>query len=323
MYRGGEAVRYRMIPPVLSHLYEAARTAKATIVLPEAEDPRVIEAADRIKAEQIAEPILLHAGAFDRLDAAIQQVLVDVLLASKLAKDGFDVATARLLLSADTKYLAAAMVQAGQADGYVAGSICTTAETIRPALKVIGVRDGFASSFFLMLFGEAPLFFADSGFNIEPDAAQLARIAIDTANSARLLGVDPSVAFLSFSTKGSAEHPRVTKVREALRIARELAPELPMDGELQFDAAFVPGIGERKAPNSPVAGHANVFVFPDLDSGNIAYKIAERIGGCRAIGPLMQGLDKPVNDLSRGCSVQDIVDAVAFTALQAGGTLEA
>lgn len=306
-----------MNPPILARLYEAAHAAQARIVLPEAEDPRVVEAAARIEAEQLATPVLLHAGAFDALDADARHTLVDVLRASKLAKDGFDDTAARALLSSDTKYLAAAMVQAGQADGYVAGSVCTTAETIRPALKVIGTRGGFASSFFLMLHGDMPLFFADSGFNIEPDSAQLARIAIDTARSAQLLGVEPRIAFLSFSTKGSAEHPRVTKMREALRIARELAPELPMDGELQFDAAFVPTIGEKKAPGSSVAGHANVFVFPDLDSGNIAYKIAERIGGCRAIGPLMQGLTKPVNDLSRGCSVQDIVDAVAFTALQA------
>ncbi len=302
--------------PVLERLYEQARAAQARIVLPEGEDERVVAAEARITAEGLAEARVLVPGAFETLTSEEQQELIATLMSSKLAKDGFAEAQARELLSRDTKYLAAALVKAGKADGYVAGSVCTTPETIRPALKVIGTHDGFASSFFLMIHGETPLFFADSGFNIEPDAAQLARIAIDTARSAQLLGEEPRIAFLSFSTKGSASHPRAEKMIEALRLAREIAPELPMDGELQFDAAFVPEVAAKKAPGSPVAGQANIFVFPDLDSGNIAYKIAERIGGCRAIGPLMQGFAKPVNDLSRGCSIQDIVDAVAFTALQ-------
>lgn len=303
--------------PILARLYEKVRRAPARIVLPEGEDERVVAAAARVESEGIATPRVLMPGAFAALTPEEQQELVAVLLGSKLAKNGFDEAHAAALLAADTKYLAAALVKAGMADGYVAGSVCTTPETIRPALKVIGTRDGFASSFFLMLQGETPLFFADSGFNIEPDAPQLARIAIDTARSARLLGEEPKIAFLSFSTKGSASHPRASKMLEALGLARSLAPEIPMDGELQFDAAFVPAVAAKKAPGSPVAGHANVFIFPDLDSGNIAYKVAERIGGCRAIGPLMQGFARPVNDLSRGCSVEDIVDAVAFTALQA------
>lgn len=304
-------------PAVLERLYERARARRATIVLPEGADERVVEAAKQVEEQRLAEPIVLDEGSFSRLTDGEQHELIDVLLASKLVKDGFGVDAARKLLADDTKYLAAALVKAGKADGYVAGSLCTTPDTIRPALRVIGTAHGFASSFFLMIHGEKPLFFADSGFNIEPDAPQLARIALDTAHSAQLLGIEPAVAFLSFSTKGSATHPRADKMIEATRLAQKLAPEMAIDGELQFDTAFVPAIGEKKAPGSPVAGHANVFIFPDLDSGNIAYKIAERIGGCRAIGPLMQGFAKPVNDLSRGCSVQDIVDAVAFTGLQA------
>ena len=228
----------------------------------------------------------------------------------------------------DPMYYGIMMVKAGEADGLVSGAIHSTGDMLRPALQIIKSKPGIktVSSCFLMESPETEygengiMIFADCAVNIDPDAEQLANIALGAADSARsLAGIEPRVAMLSFYTKGSAKHDNVTKVQEATRIAHEMAPELMLDGDLQLDAALVPSVGALKAPGSAVAGKANVLVFPDLEAGNIGYKLVQRLGKAEAYGPILQGIAKPCNDLSRGCSVDDIVATVAITAVQAQG----
>lgn len=326
----------------LDTLIAAARARPAVISLAEGEDPRVVEGAARAARDGIAHPVLIGPERAVRARLAATGLPQDGVEVVDPATDSrtrnyadlfrevrkrADVDAAMALEAArDPLTFAALMVRAGDAGGTIAGAVATTAETVRTAFRVIGRAPGVetVSSFFLMLPPEndhplpGAVLFADCGLVIEPTPEELAQIAISSAESlSALLGQEARIAFLSFSTHGSARHKRVDRVTEALGIARAARPDLTMDGELQFDAAFVPEVAASKAPGSPLQGRANVFVFPSLESANIGYKIAQRIGRARAIGPILQGLAAPANDLSRGCSAQDVYDLIAVTGAQA------
>lgn len=323
---------------------EKAKKNPKIIVLPEGEEQRMIKSAETIINEGIASLILL--GREENIKSKAQELGIDLSNKIKIInpKDseklkkyaesyyqlrknkGVSSDQAYQLLE-NPLYFGALMVYHDDADGLVAGSINATGDVFRPALQTIKTAPGIniVSSSFIMVIPDCPygekgvMVFADCALNPEPNAEQLADVAIASAATGKaLVGFEPRVAMLSFSTRGSGKHPLVDKVIEATKIAKEKKPELLIDGELQADAALIPSIGERKAPNSKIAGKANVLIFPDLHSGNIAYKLIERLAKAKAIGPISQGMRKPVNDLSRGCSVADIVNVVAITVLQAG-----
>ncbi len=326
---------------ILDEIKLKAKALQKTIVLCEGEDSRVVKAAADATKEGVAKIVLL--GDEQSIKAANPDIdLTGVTIVNPLTSEKLSAYNAKLCelraakgmtseqaakLLADGTYFGAMMLKMGDVDGLVSGACHSTANTLRPGLQIIKTAPGVSSvsSFNLMICPpqgnqycpDGMVFFADCGLNPTYTSEGLAECAIATANSAKAIaGIEPKVAMLSFSTKGSAKHDNVTMVAEAVKIAKEKAPELKLDGELQFDAAIVPSVAKLKAPDSDVAGQANVFIFPDLQAGNIGYKIAERLGGFMAVGPICQGFAKPLNDLSRGCKSDDIVAAVAITALQ-------
>lgn len=326
---------------VMSKIWDKAKKNKKVIALPEGSEERTIKAAGIIKKEGLAEPVLIGnteviLASAEKLNIKLADIRIIEPLKSlqfenyvkgfyELRKTkGVTVQSSEQTMK-DEIYYATMMVKTGDADGMVSGAVNSTGDLLRPALQIIKTLPGISivsSSFIMELhdkeFGDdGIILFADCAINPNPDAEELASIAIATAGTAKsLCGIEPRIAMLSFSTKGSAKHELVDKVVAATKIAKEKAPELMIDGELQLDAALIKKIGEMKAPGSPVAGKANVIIFPDLQAGNIGYKLVQRLAKAEAIGPVSQGFAKPVNDLSRGCSVNDIVNVVAITAVQ-------
>ena len=329
---------------LIEKIIARAQSNKQRIVLPESLEERTLTAADKALADQLAEIILIgnpdeinalaqklqltHIGKATIIDPATSEKTEEYaqLLYELRKKKGMTVEEARKKVM-DPLYFGCLIIKSGDADGQISGALSTTGDTLRPALQIIKCSPGISCvSGAMLLITQAPqygeegvLVVGDVAVTPMPDASQLAQIAVRTAQTAKSVAgfAEPRVAMLSFSTKGSAKHEVVDKVVEATRMAKELNPELLIDGELQADAALVPSVGEKKAPGSAIAGHANVLVFPCLEVGNISYKMVQRLGGADAIGPILQGIARPVNDLSRGCSVDDIYKMVAITACQA------
>ena len=321
---------------LFDNLKQKVAGANKTIVFPEGQEPRIFRAAIRLKNDGLVVPILL--GKVDEIKQNAENEGVDLgdielidpntypedkfaemVEAFVERRKGKNTKEQAETMLRDVNYFGTMLVYMDKADGLVSGAIHSTGDTVRPALQIIKTQPGVSrtSGAFVMVKGDERYLFADCAININPGAQELAEIAVESANTAKIFDIDPQVAMLSFSTMGSAKSDEVTKVQEAVKLAKELAPNEKIDGELQFDAAFVPVVAKQKAPESEVAGHANVFVFPELQSGNIGYKIAQRLGGFEAIGPVLQGLNKPVSDLSRGSVEEDVYKVAIITAAQA------
>ncbi|MGE6754896.1 phosphate acetyltransferase [Rossellomorea sp. NPDC071047] len=315
-------------------LTDKVKGKELKIVFPEGTDERILTAASRLAGDGILTPIVV--GNVDEVNAKADQLgvklagcdvvdpasfsgmdeLVKAFVERRKGKASEEDAK-RILL--DGNYFGTMFVYTGKAHGLVSGAAHSTADTVRPALQIIKTKEGVrkTSGVFIMVREEEKYVFADCAINISPDSQDLAEIAIESAKTAEMFDIDPRVAMLSFSTKGSAKSPETEKVVEAVSVAKEKAPELTVDGEFQFDAAFVPSVAEKKAPGADIQGNANVFVFPSLEAGNIGYKIAQRLGNFEAVGPILQGLNAPVNDLSRGCNEEDVYKLALITAAQA------
>lgn len=321
---------------LFDNLKQKVAGANKTIVFPEGQEPRIFRAAIRLKNDGLVVPILL--GKVDKIKQNAENEGVDLgdielidpntypedkfaemVEAFVERRKGKNTKEQAETMLRDVNYFGTMLVYMDKADGLVSGAIHSTGDTVRPALQIIKTKPGVSrtSGAFVMVKGDERYLFADCAININPGAQELAEIAVESANTAKIFDIDPQVAMLSFSTMGSAKSDEVTKVQEAVKLAKELAPNEKIGGELQFDAAFVPVVAKQKAPESEVAGHANVFIFPELQSGNIGYKIAQRLGGFEAIGPVLQGLNKPVSDLSRGSVEEDVYKVAIITAAQA------
>lgn len=319
---------------LIEQLAEKVSRVYPSIVFPEGEDERILRAAQKLRSEGILNPIIigkreevedtarnlsLEISDFNCIDPSEYphlDELVEKLVERRNGKLSVEAARELIL---DPNYFGTMLVYTKKASGMVSGAVHTTGETVRPALQIIKTKEGFSrtSGAFLMLRGPEIYLMADCAINIDPDSQALAEIAVLSEETARAFGMDPRVAMLSFSTKGSASHDLVDKVRNATEIAKKLNPNMKIDGELQFDAAFDRTVARKKAPGSEVAGNANVFIFPSLEAGNIGYKLAQRFGHMEAVGPILQGLNAPVNDLSRGCNEDEVYALAIITAAQA------
>lgn len=318
---------------LVKNLTEKIHGKNIRVVFPEATDKRIVGAAARLAADGILTPVLIGSPtAINELAVEIgflihrieiinpkkyphKQQMIDVLVKRRGGKTSPEQAAAWI---EDPNYFGTMLVYMGEVDAMVSGAIHSTGDTVRPALQIIKTKPGISrtSGAFIMMKRNDIMLFSDCAINIDPSAQELAEIAVESARTAELFDIDPCVAMLSFSTHGSAKAPQVTKVQEATQIARTLAPHYRIDGDLQFDAAFEPKVAKLKAPDSEVAGQAKVFIFPDVQSGNIGYKIAQRLGDYEAIGPILQGLNKPISDLSRGCTEEDVYKLAIITAAQ-------
>lgn len=318
---------------LFSNMKKQLKEKNRSIVFPESLDDRILNAVAKLSAEKILTPILI--GERDKIMSKEKELgihlngcrimnpknysrlheMVELFVQRRNGKVTFE--QAQILLQ-DQNYFSTMLVYLDEADGMISGAVHATSDTVRPALQIIKTKDGISktSGLFIMSRGEETYVFADCAINIAPTSQDLAEIAVTSAKTAEIFGLTPRVALLSFSTKGSAKSPETDKVIEALKIAKEMEPDVIIDGEFQFDAAFVPSVAKKKAPYSSIKGNANVFIFPNLEAGNIGYKIAQRLGQFEAIGPILQGLNKPVNDLSRGCNSEDVYKLAIITAMQ-------